>query len=111
MPTPVGPPGAFAPPEGLDLAAAVAGSMTGGEERVAVVRARPGTAVGLRRHARPLGPAGDGDDRLEVRTPELGMLADQLAVLGDDVIVESPPELRDAVVQRLTRLATMGSPA
>jgi proteasome accessory factor B len=110
-PKPVGPADAFEPPEDLDLASVVASSTTGGEERLAIVRARPGTAVGLRRHATPLGPADDGDDRLEIRTPELGALADQLAALGADVVVEAPAELRDAVVERLTRLAAMGERA
>ena len=76
-----------------------------------VVRARPGTAIGLRRHATPLGPADDGSDRLQLRTTEPGRLADQLAALGADVLVESPPEVRDAVVARLTRLAAMGETA
>ncbi|MCV2489116.1 WYL domain-containing protein [Geodermatophilus sp. YIM 151500] len=105
-----GPAGAFEPPADLDLAAAVARQVAGGPERIAVVRARPGTAVGLRRHATPLGAAEDGDDRLELRTPELGPLADQLAALGADVVVESPAELRDAVVARLTRLARLADP-
>ena len=46
----------------------------------------------------PLGPADDGDDRLQLRTTEPGRLADQLAASGADVVVESPAEVRDAVV-------------
>jgi proteasome accessory factor B len=76
-----------------------------------VVRARPGTAIGLRRHATPLGPADDGDDRLQLRTTEPWRLADQLAAYGADVIVEAPADIRDAVVARLTRLAAMRAPA
>jgi proteasome accessory factor B len=106
--------GAFEPPSGLDLAHVVAGQV-GGEEQLAVVRARPGTAIGLRRHATPLGPADDGgdgpDDRLQLRTTELGRLADQIAAYGPDVMVEAPTELRAAVIERLTRLAAMGGPA
>ena len=48
-------PDAFEPPADVDLAAVVAGQV-GGEEHLVVVRARPGTAVGLRRSAVPLGP-------------------------------------------------------
>jgi proteasome accessory factor B len=110
MPKATGPAAAFEPPEGLDLAEVVAGQVTG-EERLVVVRVRPGTAIGLRRHATPLGPADDGDDRLQLRTTELGRLADQLAAYGSDVLVEAPAEMRDAVVARLTRLAAMGVPA
>jgi proteasome accessory factor B len=109
-PKATGPADAFEPPAGLDLADVVAGQV-GGEEHVVVVRARPGTAIGLRRHATPLGPADDGDDRLQLRTTEPGQLADQLAAFGADVLVESPAEVRDAVLARLTRLAAMGVPA
>jgi proteasome accessory factor B len=105
-----GPAGAFEPPAGLDLAEVVAGQV-GGEEHLVVVRARPGTAIGLRRQATPLGTAGDGSDRLQLRTAEPGRLADQLAALGADVLVESPADVRDAVVARLTRLAAMGETA
>jgi proteasome accessory factor B len=103
-PAATGPAGAFEPPGDVDLTAMVAGQF-GGEEQVVVVRARPGTAVGLRRHATPLDPAGDGDDRLELRTTEPWSLAGQLAAYGADVLVESPAVMRDAVVERLTRLA------
>jgi proteasome accessory factor B len=109
-PTVTGPAGAFEPPADVDLAAVVAGQVTG-EERVVIVRARPGTAIGLRRHAVPLGPADDGDDRLELRTTEPGQLADQLAAYGADVVVEAPAEMREAVVARLERLAAMDGAA
>ncbi|MGY1750750.1 helix-turn-helix transcriptional regulator [Modestobacter sp. SYSU DS0511] len=105
-----GPAGAFAPPADLDLASVVAGSEQR-EEQVVVVRARPGTAIGLRRHATVVGTAEDGDDRLELRTTEPWALADQLAAYGADVLVESPPRMREAVVERLTRLAALGGPA
>ncbi|WP_041796596.1 helix-turn-helix transcriptional regulator [Modestobacter italicus] len=105
-----GPEGAFQPPADLDLAAVVA-RQEAREEHLVVVRARPGTAIGLRRHAEPLGPADDGDDRLQVRTTEPWALADELASYGPDVLVEAPRLVRDAVVARLTRLAAMAEPA
>src|SRR4051794_27940369 len=109
-PRATGPAGAFEPPAGLDLAEVVA-RQVGGEEHLVVVRARPGTAIGLRRHAVPLGPADDGEDRLELRTTEPAALADQIAAYGDDVLVEAPAAVRDAVISRLTRLAAMGETA
>ena len=109
-PTTVGPPGAFEPPDDVDLAGMVAGQV-GGQEHLVVVRARPGTAIGLRRHATSLGPADDGNDRLELRTTEPWSLAGQLAAYGADVVVESPAEVREAVIARLTRLAAMGETA
>jgi proteasome accessory factor B len=105
-PRPVGPHGAFEPPDDVDLAAMVAGQF-GGEEQLVLVRARPGTAIGLRRHATSRGPAEDGDDLLEVRTTEPMRLADQLAAYGPDVVVEAPTEVRNAVLERLGRLAAM----
>ncbi|TWH72842.1 transcriptional regulator [Modestobacter roseus] len=105
-----GPAGAFAPPADLDLASVVARSEQR-EEQVVVVRARPGTAIGLRRHATVLGRSDDGDDRLELRTTSPWALADELAAYGADVLVESPPRMRDAVVERLTRLAGLAEGA
>ena len=72
-----------------------------------MVRARPGTAVGLRRHAVPLGPAEGGDDRLELRTTEPMRLAGEIASYGADIVVEAPAAVRAAVVERLRRLAGM----
>ena len=105
-PKATGPAGAFAPPADVDLTTMVAGQF-GGEELRVVVRARPGTAVGLRRRATPLGLAEDGDDRLQLSTTEPWSLAGELAAYGADVVVESPAEMREAVVERLTRLAAM----
>jgi len=106
-----GPAGAFEPPADLDLAAVVAGQESG-EEQLVVVRARPGTAVGLRRHAESLGPVEDRsgaiEDRLQLRTTDPRVLADELAAYGADVLVEAPQSMREAVVARLTRLAAMG---
>ncbi|MGY1735654.1 helix-turn-helix transcriptional regulator [Geodermatophilus sp. SYSU D00684] len=107
-PRATGPENAFEPPPDLDLAGIVAGQFGRGEEQLVIVRARPGTAVGLRRWATPLGAGPDGEDRLQLRTTEPGRLADQLAAYGPDVVVESPAAVRDAVVERLTRLAAMG---
>jgi proteasome accessory factor B len=108
LPKASGPAGAFQPPPGLDLAGVVAGQV-GGAETAVVLRVRPGTAIGLRRNAVPLGQADDGDDRLEFRTAEPGALADQIAAYGADVVVESPPEVRADVIGRLTRLAAMAA--
>jgi proteasome accessory factor B len=113
-PRPVGPAGAFEPPADLDLAAVVA-RQERREEQLVVVRVRPGTANGLRRTGTPLGAAADGDDRLELRTTEPWALADELAAYGADVLVEAPQRMREAVVDRLTRLAALveraGEPA
>jgi len=107
-PKAVGPADAFEPPEGVDLAEIVAGQDSG-EEHLVVVRARPGTAIGLRRHAVSLGATDEDEDRLELRTNDLYRLADELASYGADVVVEHPAEVRAAVIERLTRLAAMSA--
>ena len=109
-PKATGPAAAFAPPADLDLAAVVA-RQEAREEHLVVVRVRPGTAIGLRRHAESLGPAEDGDDRLQLRTTDPGRLADEIVAYGADVLVEAPQQVRAAVVERLTRLAAMGETA
>src|SRR4051794_2601772 len=105
-----GPAGVFEPPADLDLAAVVA-RQESREVHMVIGGARPGPARGLRRHAEPLGPAEDGDDRLQLRTTEPWGLADQIAAYGPDVLVEAPQSVREAVVGRLTRLAAMGDSA
>jgi proteasome accessory factor B len=110
-PRATGPEHAFEPPD-VDLAGLVAGAFGGGgEEQLVVVRARPGSAVGLRRWAQPLGAGPDGEDRLQLRTTEPWRLADQLAAYGPDVVVESPAHVREAVVERLRRLAGVAGEA
>jgi proteasome accessory factor B len=107
-PKAIGPPDAFEPPEGVDLAEIVAGQDSG-EEHLVVVRARPGTAIGLRRRAVSLGATDEDEDRLELRTNDPFRLADELASYGADVVVEHPAEVRTAVIERLTRLAAMSA--
>ncbi len=109
-PRTVGPAGAFEPPADLDLAAVVAGQERR-EEQLVVVRVRAGAANGLRRTGTPLGAAEDGEDRLQLRTTEPWALADELAAYGPDVLVEAPQRMREAVVERLTRLAALGERA
>jgi proteasome accessory factor B len=67
---------------------------------VAEVEVMPGTdaatRLGNRRDTEPL-----GDDRLRLHHVDMAILADELAGFGPEVLVLSPPELRDAVVARL----------
>lgn len=94
------------PPEGYTAAAEVERfAHPGGEISKAELRVRTGKALGLRTRAIEVTELGDGWDRLvsEYGFPE--GFADSLAALGADVVVESPPELRDAVMSRLQQLA------
>jgi proteasome accessory factor B len=100
-----GRPGAFEPPADLDLISYVA-SWSGPIERTgrATVLARPGRAAGLRRWATEVGPGPDGD-RLVVRYADPEFLAGQIVGYGADVRVIDPPEVREAVIQRLKEIA------
>jgi proteasome accessory factor B len=98
---PTGRPGAFTPPENADLISHVA-RWSGPAPRTnkATVIARPGRAAGLRRWAAETVAGPDGD-RLTLPYSEPDGLADQIVGYGADVRVEGPPEVRDAVIQRL----------
>jgi proteasome accessory factor B len=104
----VGEVGAYPAPEGVDLIAQVARFSTMPVERTgwATVRLAPGRADGIRRRA----------DRLEGDVATLsyadpGQLADALVGYGPDVVVLDPPEVREAVIHRLTVLAELHTSA
>lgn len=96
--------GAYTPPVGVDLISHVA-RWSGPVERPgrARVLVRPGRAVGLRRWARPIGSDPDGDE-LELPYADPDGLAGVLVGYGPDVRVLDPPEVREAVIQRLKEI-------
>jgi proteasome accessory factor B len=113
-----GRPGGFSPPAGVDLISHVA-RWSGPVERTgrATVLARPGRAAGLRRWAREATAGPDGD-RLVLPYADAESLASTLVGYGPDVRVLDPPEVREAVIQRLKEIAarhddmiTAGRPA
>jgi proteasome accessory factor B len=101
----VGRPGDYEPPAGVDLISHVA-LWSGPVERTgrATVLVRPGRAAGLRRWARETRTGPDGDELvLPYADPE--SLARTLVGYGPDVRVLQPPEVREAVIQRLKEIA------
>ncbi|GAA4448931.1 WYL domain-containing protein [Phytohabitans houttuyneae] len=101
-----GKPGAYEPPTGVDLISHVA-RWSGPVERTgrATVLVRPGRAAGLRRWAREVEPTGDGD-KLVLPFGDAESFAASLVGYGADVRVLDPPEVREAVIQRLKEIAT-----
>ncbi len=99
-----GRPGAYTPPE-VDLISHVA-RWFGPVERTgrATVLVAPGRAAGLRRWAVGGGAGPDGD-RLVLPYADPESLAGQLVGYGPDVRVLGPPEVREAVIQRLKEVA------
>jgi len=98
--TPVGEPGAYTVPEGLDLQA-VAAPFDSPATGSAVVRVAPGTAWDLRRAALSSREDADGWSVLEVPIGDVDRFAEWLVGFGPDAVVVSPEEARAAVVERL----------
>ena len=94
----------FTAPEGDQSAKALAGLDELWAHRVAVVEVEPGTDAAIRLTNRR-GTSVLPDGALELHHTDADILADELAGFGPEVLVISPPELRDAVVSRLTRTA------
>ena len=105
--------GAFTVPEGTDIRQLASRLAPDTTERTAIVRVRPGKALGLRHRAGAVHPgavhpgSADADDwdRLEVGFGRLESLVDELLSYGPDVVAEEPQELRTAVVERLRAVA------
>ncbi|GAA0501914.1 WYL domain-containing protein [Paractinoplanes deccanensis] len=98
---PVGRAEAFVPPENVDLISHVAkwsGPVAHNGRATVVVK--QGRGAMLRRWATDTVPGPDGD-RLTIPYGDAEYLASKLVGYGPDVKVEGPPEVREAVIQRL----------
>ena len=71
---------------------------------VGVLEVTPGTDAAARL-ARRKGSAITPDNRLTLHYSDMNLLADELAGYGPEVLVLSPPWLRDAVLSRLEQTA------
>jgi proteasome accessory factor B len=69
--------------------------------RSALISVEPGSDAATRLQKRR-GTITDGE-RMTLHFSDFDLLADELAGYGPEVLVESPPELRDAVLGRLMR--------
>lgn len=107
----VGKPGAYQPPADVDLISQVARRSGPPEHHGrATVLVRPGRAAGLRRWAREIDVGPDGD-RLVLSYADPEALAATLVRYGADVVVLDPPEVREAVIQRLKEIVARHEPA
>jgi proteasome accessory factor B len=107
--TPVGPPGAYAVPEGIDVVGMIAASAPRPGSLTATVRVAPGRAHGLRRRAVSSTPDGAGELLVVPYSDDEALAADVVG-LGAAAVVLGPESLRSAVVRRLT-VATGEVPA
>ena len=106
-----GPDGAVVKPAGVDLRAMVVREAAEMQpQSSARVRVRTGSCWELRRSATSVTPDEPGWEVVELGFSDTGRFADRIAGYGADAVVLSPPDAREAVVQRLSALAA-GAPA
>ncbi|GII51816.1 hypothetical protein Pth03_02050 [Planotetraspora thailandica] len=96
----VGRPGAVTVPEDVDLRSMV-GFQEAPNERIALIKVRQGTGLGLRHAAVAERTGSGGWDEVEVTFADPERLAGWIASLGADVEVLDPPDAREAVIRRL----------
>jgi proteasome accessory factor B len=94
----------FTPPPGDQAAQALAGLDEVWEAHVGTVRTSPDTDAAVRLGKRR-GAVRTAPHTLSLHYSDINIFADELAGYGPEVLVESPQELRDAVLTRLRRTA------
>lgn len=99
-----GPVNAFGVPAGTDLRALARQLEPRPAEGTATVRLLAGQGQALRRRASSVA-AGDGGDVVELPLLDPVLLAEEVVALGPAAVVIAPPDVREAVVHRLQRLA------
>jgi proteasome accessory factor B len=97
-----GPAGSVTVPPGADVRELVKDwDVAPVRDQTAVLLIRAGAGFGLRRWAREVAPDTDGWDRVTVSFADVPWYADYIASFGPDVMVVEPPDLREAVINRL----------
>jgi proteasome accessory factor B len=102
--------GSYEVPEGTDMKVLAQALFPPAPEVAAVLRIREGRGQSLRRFAESITPTGEGFDVVEIRYSSTWELASEVASYGPDVVVISPADVRETVIQRL-RAAVDGSRA
>ena len=100
----IGAPGDMEVPEGVDFRAQVAALVPRQPTGEAVLRAREGTGLALRRRAGSTRPGPPGWDELTVPYGDADVLAEEVTGFGPDVQVLEPPDVREGVVRRLSAI-------
>ncbi len=99
--------GSYVVPDGTDMKTLARALFPPEPEEAAVLRIRRGRGQSLRRLAQTVTPLDDDVDEVEVRYSSRWELASEVASYGSDVVVVSPADVRETVVQRL-RAAVSG---
>ncbi|HEX5996652.1 MAG TPA: WYL domain-containing protein [Jiangellales bacterium] len=99
--TPAGAAGSYEVPS-ADLVRAAAGALAPARQTASArIRVRQGSGNGLRRRATGIRAEADGWDELSVPYSDGGVLAEELAGYGGDVVALEPEDVRKRVVERL----------
>jgi len=106
---PAGPPGSYTVPDGTDLRALAIQLSPVAPEGTATIRVRHGAGWALRRRATTTAGGADDWDVLEVPYAGRWGMAEDIASFGAAVVVDDPPELREAVVSLLRGVVEQGA--
>jgi len=102
-----GPAGSVTVPPGADVRELVKEwDVAPARDRTAVLRVRENAGFGLRRWAQRIAPDSHGWDQVTVSFADEPWYADYLASFGPDIVVLEPPDLREAVINRLKGVLT-----
>jgi proteasome accessory factor B len=101
----VGAEGAYEPPQNVDLISYVATFSGPVEHKLrATLLIKPRRAAGIRRWAESIAPV-EGGDRAVITYSDARGIAGWIVRYGADVEVLDPPDVRDAVIERLREIA------
>ena len=102
-----GPVGSVTVPAGADVRELVKDwDVAPVRDHTAVLKVRQQAGFGLRRWAKEVAPDTGGWDRVTVSFADVPWYADYVASFGPDVVVVEPPDLREAVINRLKGVIT-----
>jgi proteasome accessory factor B len=97
-----GKPAAYEVPVGHDPKAMISNMAVERDPQQAVLRVRLGAGHSLRRRGHTVGADDETWSRVDVDFTDTEAFADEISGFGPDVVVESPTELRESVIRRLT---------
>ena len=102
-----GPAGSVTVPAGADVRELVKDwDVAPVRDHTAVLKVRQQAGFGLRRWAKEVVPDTGGWDRVTVSFADVPWYAEYIASFGPDVVVVEPPDLREAVINRLKGVIT-----
>ena len=93
---------AYEVPVGHEPKAMISNMAVERDPQPAVLRVRLGAGHSLRRRGRTVGADDETWSRVDVDFTDTEAFADEISGFGPDVVVESPTELRESVIRRLT---------